>query len=79
MIEHYHKKLNEAIDSLRKLTGQEVEDTPEDVRKAVHWVKCHGSRLQRDYAKEAWFNYLWARNEIEAHEAEAKAAATAVK
>lgn len=28
MIEHYHKKLHEAIESLRKLTGQDVEDTP---------------------------------------------------
>ena len=79
MIEHYHKKLHEAIESLRKLTGQDVEDTPDDVRKAVHLVKCHGTRLQADYAKEAWFDYKWAKNEIEAHEAEEKSAAPVVK
>lgn len=79
MIEYYNKVHEEALKTLRMLTGQDVEDSLDDVRKAVHWVKCHGTRLQACYAKEAWFDFMWSHHEIEAHKAEAKAAAPVVK
>jgi len=75
MHEYYKQVHEDALDTLRKLTGQDVEDSLDDVRKAVHYVKCHGTRLQACYAKEAWFDFMWSMHEIKAQEAEAKMAA----
>lgn len=75
MHEYYKQVHEDALKTLRMLTGQDVEDSLDDVRKAVHYVKCHGTRLQACYAEEAWFDFMWSLHEIKAHEAEAKATA----
>ena len=80
MHEYFENVKAEALKTLRLLTGQDVEDSFDDVRKAVWWCKCHLGRMQACYAKEAAWDYRWARHEIAAHEAERKMTpATATK
>ena len=78
MHEYFENVKADALKSLRLLTGQDVEDSFDDVRKAVWWVKCHGNRMQACLAKEAAWDYRWARHEIAAHEAEKKKAPATV-
>lgn len=69
MKEHYANVRKEALDAMRRLTGQDVDDSCEDMERALEYTLLHGTGKQKSKAVTDYFNYLWAVRECEVHAA----------
>lgn len=72
MQEYWKKVKSEALDAMRRLIGQDVEDNLEDMERAFEYAVKHGTAKQIAKANSDYFDYRWATHEMLAHAAIAK-------
>ena len=68
MQEYWKKVKSEALDAMRRLIGQDVDDTCEDMRKALAYTLDHGTPTEASQAVDYYGDYKWAVHETKAHE-----------
>lgn len=78
MQEYWKKVRSEALDSMRRLIGQDVEDNCEDMERAMEYAFKHLSGKQAAKAVSDYGDYKWAIHEMKAHEATTPAAKMAM-
>lgn len=69
MEKYWEQVRSEALDSMRRLTGQDVEDNCEDMERALEYMLKHGRAKQKAKAISDYDDYKWAMHEIAAHAA----------
>lgn len=67
MQEYWNKVRKDALDSMRRLVGQDVEDNCEDMERALEYAFKHGTTKEAAKATSDYFDYKWAMHEITAH------------
>ena len=68
MQEYWKKVKSEALDSMRRLIGQDVEDNCEDMERALEYAFKHGKTKDAAKATSDYGDYKWAVHEMKAHE-----------
>ena len=67
MQEYYKKVHDDALDGMRRIVGQEVEDSCADMKCALEYVKKHKTAKKFVEALDYYIDYKWAKHEIAAH------------
>ena len=70
MHEYYKHVHDEALAGMRRVVGQEVEDSCADMKCGLEYVKKHKTTKRFIEALDYYFDYKWAKHEIAAHAAE---------
>lgn len=78
MQEYWKKVKSEALDSMRRLIGQDVEDNCEDMERAMEYAIKHLTAKEKSKAISDYIDYKWAVHEMKAHEATTPAAKMAM-
>lgn len=69
MEKYWEEVKHKALDGMRRVVGQEVEDDCADMKRAYEYAKKHLSLRAQTDAADYFFDYKWAMHEIAAHEA----------
>ena len=70
MHEYYKAVHDEALAGMRRVVGQEVEDSCTDMKCGLEYVLKHKSAKHVADAIDYYVDYKWAKHEIAAHAAE---------
>ena len=76
MHEYWKKVHDEALAGMRRVTGQEVEDTLADMKRGWEYAKKHGTFKQASDAADYYIDYKWVCHEKAAHAASNPATAS---
>lgn len=69
MHEYYQRVKDEALAGMRRVVGQEVEDTCADMKRGWEFARKNLTFKQASDAADYYIDYKWASHEIAAHKA----------